>query len=331
MINNLHTNQRLLVLALQKRGATFQIIDKDDELLSIHYKNKKELLLDRFSSKAPYHMVKVSADKHLSKTILTNNGIEVPCGQVFTGNNIEQALNYAKDKYPVVLKPNWGSHGNYVQVDIRNSEFLESSIWQFAANLSKDEPFIIEKFYPWHEHRVFITSLGEFAVVKREPASIIGNGKNTIEQLAQRESKRRIELKQQEPTSLCPIVIDREVHRTLLFQNLNIQSIPAKGKKIFLRKESNLAKGGMAIDMTDDIHPSVLAIAKKALASFPGLPCLGLDLLCEDITILLNNKNYVIIEANSSPGLAMHTYPSIGKSRNVADMWVNIMFPNFFN
>lgn len=329
MLEQLHTNQRLLVQELIQRGASFKIIDLDDELIEINFDGKKQFLLDRFSDVAPYHMVKVSADKHLAKQILRNNNINTPQGGVFTGQNVEQALAYAKDLFPVVIKPNWGSHGNHIQVNLKTAEQLEIAIWHFISNNGHDEPFIIEKFFPWKEYRLFVTQAGGFAVVHREPASVCGDGFYTIKELIERDNKKRIQQKQNSLTSICPIVLDKEVVKTLEEQNLDLNYIVPQALQVFLRFESNLAKGGRAIDMTDAINPSFKDLALKCLNSFKGMPCMGLDLLCKDITTAqsINDNNYVIIEANSNPGLAMHTYPSHGKSRNVASLLADVMFP----
>ena len=69
-------------------------------------------------------------------------------------------------------------------------------------------------------------------------------------------------------------------------------------------------------------------IAKKALASFPGLKLAGLDLLCPDI--YAHNPEYVILEVNSNPGLTMHHFPAIGQPENVAQYVCDVMFPNWF-
>lgn len=79
--------------------------------------------------------------------------------------------------------------------------------------------------------------------------------------------------------------------------------------------------------MTDVAHASVKLLAQKALAAFPNMPVAGLDLLCENVSEDLTNDNYVIIEVNSNPGLAMHTYPTEGKSINVAEDLLKVMFP----
>lgn len=333
MLEQLHTNQRLLVQELIQRGASFKIVDIDDELIEINFQGKTQFLLDRFSAVAPYHMVKISADKHLAKKILTSNGINTPEGGIFTGNNVEEALAYAKLIYPVVIKPNWGSHGNHIQVNLKTAQQLEAAIWYFISNNGHDEPFIIEKFFPWKEYRLFVTQAGGFAVVHREPASIVGDGFYTIMELIEKENKKRIKQKQNSYTSICPIVVDKEVIKTLEEQNISLNYIVPQAAKILLRFESNLAKGGRAIDMTDIIDSSFKDLALKCLNSFTGMPCMGLDLICKDIQNVnsINDNQYVIIEANSNPGLAMHTYPSSGKSRNVASLLADVMFPNSKN
>lgn len=329
-INALHTNQKLLLKELENRGATWEMIDPFDELIAVYYKGKTEYILDRFSSKVPFNMVKVSADKHLAKKILKKNGLSVPHGEVFSSQNKIEIPYFAKTIYPLVIKPNWGSHGDFVHVDIENEEQLIQAINNFQSLAGRDTPFILEEFKPWSEHRFFITSLGEFAVVHREPASVVGDGLNMLSYLVSVENEIRRKLKKNKPTSLCPIVIDDEVRRYLSKQDKALNYLPNRGEKVILRQESNLAKGGMALNMTNMVHPSFVEIAKKALAAFPGLPCVGLDVLAKDIKQEANPDNYVIIEANSSPGLAMHTYPSFGSPQDVASMLANVMFPDFF-
>jgi len=323
MIDQLHTNQRMLVSELLRRGAHVSIVDIADELLEVEYGGRREYLLDRFSSFVPFHMVKISADKHLAKELMKKSGVCVPEGSVFTGHNVEDALAYAKDMYPVVLKPNWGSHGDFVESDISDSRDLETAIWHFVAQKGKDCAFIIEKFIAGIEHRLFITALGGFAVIEREPASVTGDGTRSILELCEAETQRRKLIKSQEFSCLCPLVLDKESDKFLARQGLGTRSVV--GTKVYLRHQSNLAKGGLAIDRTEQAHHSVKKLALRALKAFPGMPAMGLDLITRDITKPLGE--YAIIEANSSPGLAMHMFPTQGAPRDVAGMLADVMFP----
>lgn len=331
-ISKLHTNQRLIVEALLKKGASISLLDSYEELLLVEYCGEKEFLMDRFSSQVPYHVVKMAADKFFTKNLFIQNNISTPKGAIFTYQNKAKALDYGHKNadFSLVLKPNWGSHGEHVKVDIQNQEDLALAIEEFKNETHVNEPFIIEQYYPWKEYRLFITSIGGFAVIHREWASIIGDGIHTIKQLIDKENNYRTQLKNQQPTSLCPIIIDNEMLRYIKKQQLSLDSILLKSQKIYLRNESNLAKGGRAIDCTDIIHPSYKELALTALSCFPGLPCAGLDILIQDISQAFNPHNYVIIELNSSPGLAMHTYPTEGQSRNVADLLAQVMFPSWY-
>ena len=329
-LSELYTNQRLFIEELISRGASWRMVDTYEELVEIKYKNKVEYILDRFSSVVPFSMVKVTADKHLAKSFLKNNNILTPVGEVFTYYSKKEAFVFAKNKYPLVLKPNWGSHGDNVYVNIQNEEELEAVIDVFLQKNKNETAFILEEYVPWNEYRFLITSLNEFAIVHREPASVIGDGFNNIKQLVKNENEYRINLKKEQPTSLCPIVLDHEVNRYLSKINKNLDYCPKNKEKIYLRSESNLAKGGRAINVTNQVHKSYVDMAKKALKAFTGMPCVGLDVLCKDISTPLDN-NYRVIEVNSSPGLAMHTYPSEGGSENVAKIMVNVIFKDFFN
>ncbi len=331
-INKLHTNQKLMVLELLKLGASVSSVDPAEELLKVEFNGRSEFLLDRFSSKAPFHMVKISGDKHLAKSILLESGVSVPKGSVFTGHRIKEALDYARFLYPVVLKPNWGSHGDYVVPDLRDKQSLELALWKFVSLRGINEPFIIEEYLPGQEFRIFITSKGDMAIVNRQSASITGDGDKTINELVEVENEKRQKNKSMSPSSLCPIVLDAESQRYLEQQKIKLgfEHILKSGETVSLRYQSNLAKGGLSVDMTMSAHPSVLDIAKRALQAFPGLPVAGLDLITKDISKPLNGNNYSIIEINSSPGLAMHAYPAIGNAQPVASWMVDIMFPDFF-
>lgn len=325
----MHTNQKLLIDLLLSKGATYKLLDEHEELLEITYQDKKDFLLDRFSSVIPFHTVKLTADKFFTKKTLMADNIKCPVGNIFTSNSYNEALLFAQDIYPVVLKPNWGSHGDHIVVDIQNVEQLEKAIYHFYIAHDNNEPFIIEKFYPWQEYRLFVTHLGGFAVIHRQWANVIGNGIDTVEELINIENKKRHEIKITVNTSLCPIIIDNEVHTFLNRNNKDLFYIPQLSEQVYLRQESNLAKGGISINMTQEVPKLFKDIAIKTLACFPGLKLAGLDLLCPDIYAI--DPEYVILEVNSNPGLTMHHYPAIGNSENVAQLVCDVMFPNWFN
>lgn len=108
---------------------------------------------------------------------------------------------------------------------------------------------------------------------------------------------------------------------------MNFYSIPQKGKRIYLRRVSNVSQGGAAIDFTDKVHSSVKEIALKAINAVPGLSFAGIDFLSKDITKKQTQDSYIIIEINDSPGFDIHDFPYEGENRHAAREFLFLMFP----
>lgn len=313
----MHSNQRLLAKELEKRGVNLISIYSEIELIQAVYKDHKEFLLDRDSSITPYNVSIISGEKYLTKCLLKREKIAAPKGELFTSKNIDDALIYTQTlNYPLVVKPNFGSHGNGVYTDLENIVEVKNAIEKI-----KNKPFIIEEQFEGKEYRVFITKNGDYAVLNRDPASVIGNGLNTIEELIEKENYKRMHPRL---NALCPIIIDNEY---LFKKNKTSNYVPSKNEKVYVRHNSNIASGGICEDYTDKVHTSVIEISKKVLEVFHGMPYAGIDFMTKDVTIPQKEDTYCIIEVNSVPGIQMHMQPAIGTPRNVASYIADLIFP----
>jgi len=321
----LHTNQKLLIEELISRDIEVEVLDVDLELIKAKLGEHEELILDRDSSIMPYNVSVLVGDKGLTKKILKSNGISVPIGTTF---NLSEE-SYILDAFrmygnPVVIKPVFGSHGYDVYINIDNEKKVKESLEKIKNNRGINTNILVEEYIEGNEYRVFITKDGEYAALFREPAHVIGDGIHTIRKLADIETNKRMNPR---TNALCPILLDKEVDEFLAKQNLSIDDIPELNNKIYLRANSNVAMGGLCIDYTDLVHPSVIENCIKALKSIPGLPYAGIDYISKDITKEQTSNIYSIIEINTVPGIHMHMKPAIGKSRNVAKYIVDLMFP----
>ena len=324
-LKGLHSNQRLLVQELQARGVDVRILRHEMELLEANYGSHRELILDRDSSINPYPASVIAGDKALAKEFLKAAGISVPMGDNFNGEQITEALLFAQRiGFPLIAKPCFGSHGDNVHTDLENLSMVDKAIGEIVDSIGKRREFLIEEQFEGAEHRVFITKRGDYAVLQRDPAHVIGDGTKTIEQLANDETYKRTHPRS---NSLCPILIDNEVSKFLAKHGMALNSVPKQNQKVYLRRVSNVAKGGVCEDFTDKVHPSVIDIAKRALAVFPGMPYAGVDILIKDSSQQQTPNSYVVLEVNSVPGIHMHINPGIGQARNVAKYLADMMFP----
>lgn len=244
-------------------------------------------------------------DKYFAKDLMTKNKILVPDGVLITKKQTkkEQEKVYSKfyDK-PCVVKPRTTNSGTGITVFGQPVEKknLESAI-EYAFHF--DNSVIVENYFKGNEYRLVVINGKCISVVLRRSASVVGNGKNSIKEL--------MELKDKEPWHRflgCRMVIDEPLKYFLASQNLTLDYIPQKGKRIYLRENSNCSTGGESIDVTEKIPSRFKEIAEKAAKLFNAKVC-GVDMLIDDF----DKNSYNIIEINEDPGYDLNEWPYEGK------------------
>ena len=265
--------------------------------------------------------VDIACNKELTKSILSEYGIPVPEGKVF--KNEQEALEYCeKIGYPVVVKPNYGSHGKGVSINLKNpQEVLEA----FKIVREYEDTVLVEKYVKGSYYRVLVVGDEVVAASHRISAHVTGDGASTLRELIKRENSNPMRGEGHEKP-LTKINIDKVVEQYLKKRNLTLEYTPNDGEIVYLRENDNLSTGGVAIDVTDEIHEQnrkLIALAARII----GLDVAGVDISAVDISRPLTETGGAIIEINAAPGIRMHHYPYRGSSRNVAKAIVDMLFP----
>ena len=266
--------------------------------------------------------VELACDKESTKQMLGNAGIPVPRGSVvYSLRELEDALDYLGG-YPIVIKPLDGNHGRGITLEIQTWEDAEAA-YDKARDVS--DGVIVEHYYRGRDHRILVVNHKVVAVAERVPAHVVGNGKDTIEQLVEAENRdpRRGE---GHDNILTQIHLDRTTDKLLALQGYGLDTVLEDGQICYLRETANLSTGGIAIDRTDEIHPETAWIAERA-SRLIGLDVAGIDVVTEDISQPMRAVNSVIVEVNAAPGLRMHVSPSQGVARNVAGPILEMLMP----
>lgn len=265
--------------------------------------------------------VDTACNKNLTKSILHEYGIPVPAGKVVRSE--EEALEYCeKLGYPVVVKPNFGSHGVGVSINLKSpQEVLDA----YRIAKEYEDTILIEKFIKGNYYRVLVVGDQVIAASHRISAHIIGDGKSTIKELIEKENKNPIRGEGHEKP-LTKINIDQIVEQYLKKHSLTVDYVPEEGEKVYLRENDNLSTGGVAIDVTDELHEQNKQMLVQA-AKIIGLDVAGVDVCTVDIKKPLTQTGGVIIEINAAPGIRMHHHPYKGTPRNAAKAIVDILFP----
>ena len=263
----------------------------------------------------------IAQDKDLTKSLLHAAGVPVPMGR--PAKSLDEAWAIAQEiGLPVVVKPQDGNQGKGVSVNITARQAFVSAY----ASAERYGTVLVEKFLPGHDYRLLVVGNQLVAAARREPPLVVGDGKHTVRQLVDQVNAdpRRGE---GHATSLTKIRFDDIAIGRLHAQDLQPESVPAKGRRVILRNNANLSTGGTATDVTDEVHPEVKARVIAA-AQMVGVDICGVDVVCESLSRPLEEQNGGIVELNAAPGLRMHISPSFGKGRDVGNAVIDHMFPD---
>src|SRR5690554_207217 len=300
---------QILIAEVLRRNLPFEVIDADNNLISVTYNNKNFVIHEGTISDANSLIAFwISNDKWMTRQFLQRNGISFPAGVLLKRGYQPESLNNVH--FPAVVKPVNTDHGIGVSTNIKNKQELLSAIdnaFRFA------EKVIVEEFFSGQEYRFLVIDYKVRAIACREPANVTGDGKSSIRQLIDKKNEAR---GNDYRHPLLKIVVDEEVKRHLNVLSYTPDTILQEGEKVYLRKNSNLSTGGDSIDVTDEIPDYYKDVAVKASQS-AELRIAGIDIIIKDLDVKPSPENYIVVELNAPAMLSMHNYPYIGKNRHV--------------
>lgn len=291
-------------------------------IVQLGYGKKQKRIEATLTENSSCIAVDIACNKELTKNILHEYGIPVPAGKVV--KNEQEALEYCERLgYPVVVKPNYGSHGKGVSINLKSpQEVLEA--YRIAAEY--EDTVLVEKYIKGSYYRVLVVGDKVVAASHRISAHVTGDGTSTVKELIDKENTNPLRGEGHEKP-LTKINIDKVAEQYLKKQNLSLDYVPNEGEIVYLRENDNLSTGGVAIDVTDSMHEENKRIIVQA-ARIIGLDVAGVDISTEDISKPMTETGGAIIEINAAPGIRMHHYPYQGTPRNAAKAIVEMLFPD---
>lgn len=290
--------------------------------LQLGYGCKQKRVQATITERTSCLAVDIAGDKMLTKKLLEEAGIPTPKGCIT--ESLETALLQAKSfGKAVVIKPFNGNQGKGVALNLRTPQEITAA-FQVAKNYS--EKILVEEHIEGKHYRVLVVDGKVVAVAERKPTYVIGDGQHTIKELIDQINQNPDRgIGHEKP--LTRISIDPELILVLTKQGLSLDYVPKAGEKVSLRENANLSTGGVAIDVTDQIHEHNKELVLRAV-DIVGLDVAGVDLVTPDIGKPFDRDGGAIIEINAAPGIRMHHYPVEGQPRNAGRAIVGYLFPN---
>lgn len=265
--------------------------------------------------------VDIACNKEQTKKMLDDASIPVAQGDIcYDEEDLKDTIDDIG--YPIVIKPLDGNHGKGASINVTNWEDAVKGL-KHAKEYSRR--VIVEKFVTGFDFRVLVINNEVIAAAQRVPAHVIGNGKNTIQEL--------IDITNEDPRRgyghenvLTEITIDRTTERLIDNAGYTLGSVLPEGETLYLKSTANLSTGGTSVDVTDLMHPENVFIAER-ISRIIGLDICGIDIMAPNLTQSLKENGGVILEVNAAPGFRMHLAPSEGLPRNVAAPVIDMLYP----
>ena len=276
------------------------------------------------TSETHYISVELASDKEATNQMLADLGLPVPQQRlVYDPKNAVRAAE--RIGYPVVVKPLNANHGRGISVGMENPDDVAAAFDLAKENNRGSQGVIIESFIQGLDHRMLVVNGALVAVSKRVPGHVVGDGRQTVEQLVEEvnsDPRRGVGHEK----VLTRIELDAKAMEHLEELSYTKDTVPPAGEVVFLRSTANLSTGGTAIDVTDMVHPDNRDMAVRAVKAI-GLDIGGVDFLSADISRSYKENGAAICEINAAPGFRMHVAPSEGKPRDVAGAVMEMLFP----
>ncbi len=230
--------------------------------------------------------------------------------------NVDAAYRHAqKIGFPVIVKPNGGSQGTGVALVHTKREFYAA----VRAIFRRDRVALVQRPVRGKDYRLVVLDDQIISAYERIPLNVVGDGTSTVGRLLK--DKQRAFVASSRDTRIK--TKDPRIAIKLRHQGLTLQSVPAKGARVFLLDNANLSTGGDSVDVTKNVHPAFAKLAVH-LTRDMGLRLCGVDLMV-DGDIGEAPGEFWVLEINSAPGL--DHYAKMGKAQEkiVEDLYLQVL------
>lgn len=299
---------RLIVDEATRRGIHVEITDAEGGFFRLVHGGRsihcRESLCELTSGVA----MSIADDKAVARRVVATAGLAVP-DQTEAGEDRARIAAFLEKHGKLVVKPARGEQGRGISVGIATLDTLDAAI---AEARTVCDRVLLEACFEGEDLRLVIIDFKLVAAAVRRPPRVIGDGRSTVAALVEMQSRRR----EAATGGESRIPLDAETDRCLAEQGLDLDTVLAEGREITVRKAANLHTGGSIHDVTDTVHPDLVASACRAARAI-DIPVVGIDFMVRDPS----EPDYVFIEANERPGLANH------EPQPTAARFVDLLFP----
>jgi len=289
----------------RRRGIKIEVLDERMPVFVLRKGRRSVRCFNALTDEVGAASFLLAQNKGSANSLLRKNGFPVPVQEPFV--SLRRARVFLKKHKCIVVKPasQWGGRG--VSMSVRTVDELKYAIG--TARKCEDE-ILLEQCVQGEDYRLIFVNCRYVAAIKRSPAAVTGNGRNTLRELITAFNRREAKV---DPSHRIPF--DRETERALAAEGMTYRSVPAAGAVVLVRRNTNYHTGGAVEVVTGKVDRRLVEAARK-IARIVAIPVLGIDFLYDRA-----NGRYRVMEL--SPDLAI----SPPEGYEVAKRFLDFLFP----
>jgi len=247
--------------------------------------------------------VKVAANKPVVHKAFAEAGLPAPPYLVYSMASFDRAVRFMEEQGgAVVVKPAQGTGaGQGVTTGIDDVRTLETASINAADYFAA--PLMVERHLAGSSYRLLYLGGRFIDAVRRDPPTVVGDGKRSVRELVEAETVRRYS--SGNVVALHPLPMDLDGRLHLARQGLTLASVPESGRRVEVKNVVNQNAARENHIVRDEIHPDVVEQGARLVAHV-GLDIAGVDLMSSDVSRPLEGSDTYFNEINAMPGLHHH-------------------------
>lgn len=305
--DGLNPYARIIVDEARRRGIAVEVVDAAHGYFRLSHGGRSILCREALSELTSAVAVSICDDKAVTRSFVERAGIRVP--RQVDADDAAAVAELLSCCQAVVVKPARGEQGRGISVGVRGAQALERAIEEARRHCPE---VIVEEFVQGQDLRLVVIDYKVVAAATRLPPRVVGNGRHSVAELIERQSRRRSKATGGE----ARIPMDEETRRCVEEAGHALDEVLAEGVELVVRRTANLHTGGTIHDVTDHVHSTLVDAAVRAARAIE-IPVVGIDLMVASP----GKPDYAFIEANERPGLANH------EPQPTAQRFVDLLFP----
>ena len=298
---------QIIVAEARRRGIHVDVTDAEGGFFRLTQGARSIHCRESLSELTTAVAMSICDDKAVTRRVVERAGVVVP-EQIAATDRADLEV-FLERHGAVVVKPARGEQGRGVAVGLTTIEAVERAV---ASAREVCERVVVEQYVEGEDLRLVIIGYRLVAAAIRRPARVVGDGRASVRELIERQSRRRAAATGGESR----IPMDGETERCVKEAGFGLDEVAPEGREIVVRKAANLHTGGTIHDVTAEVHPRLVEAAVRAARAIE-IPVVGIDFVVRSP----RGPDYAFIEANERPGLANH------EPQPTAERFVDLLFP----